>query len=87
MDMKQPIEINIEELILHGFPQVDRFKIGEAVRIELARLFTEQGLPAGMSNGINLSMIDGGSFTISKNMNTRAIGNRIAQTVYGGITK
>lgn len=85
--MKQAIEINIQELILHGFPPADRYKIGEAVRSELARMFMDKGLPQNLSQGTEISGIDGGSFNMSKNMNAQTIGNHIARSVYGGLTK
>ncbi len=85
--MKQPIEINIQELILHGFPPADRFKIGEAVKSELARIIMDKGLPQNFSQGTEIPGIDGGNFHMSKNMNAQTIGNQIAQSVYGGLTK
>lgn len=85
--MKQPIEINIQELILHGFSLIDRYKIGEAVRSELARMIMEKGLPQNLSQGTEISGIDGGTFNMSKNMNAQTIGNHIAQSVFGGLTK
>jgi hypothetical protein len=33
-----PVEIHIEELVLHGFPRRGGYAVGEAVRRELARL-------------------------------------------------
>ena len=85
--MKQPIEINIQELILHGFPPADRYKIGEAVRSELARMIMDKGLPQNFSQGTEIPGIDGGSFNMSKDMNPQTIGNHIARSVYGGLTK
>ncbi len=85
--MKQPIEINIQELILHGFPPADRYKIAEAVRSELARMIVDKGFPQNLSQGTEIPSIDGGSFNMSKNMNAQTIGNHIARSVYGGLTK
>ncbi len=39
------IVIEIDELVLHGFPPGDRYRIGEAVQAELARILGERGLP------------------------------------------
>ena len=39
------IELHIEELVLNGFGPVDRYRIGVAVEVELARLFAEQSVP------------------------------------------
>ena len=85
--MKQPIEINIEKIILDGFPATDRHRIGEAIRSELARLFLEQGLPSGISNGTASHSADGGSFQVNSNSNTGQIGSEIAKSVYGSLGK
>ena len=34
------IELHIDELTLHGFPQLDRDQLDAAVRMELTRLLT-----------------------------------------------
>ena len=39
------IVIEIDELVLHGFPPGERYRIGEAVQAELARILGERGLP------------------------------------------
>ena len=83
--MNQPIEINIEQIILHGFSSTDRHRIGEAVRSELARLFMEKGMPQNFNDGGNLTSLDGGTFHMSKTMHARSIGSRIAQSIYGGM--
>ena len=85
MGLNQNIELNIEELILHGFSPSDRLKIGEAIRTELARIVSQQGLPAGIANGGDITNIDGVSFRMTKNTNAQLIGTRIAQSVYGGL--
>lgn len=42
------VEILIDELVLTGFEQKDRFAIGAALESELGRLVSEQGLPSGL---------------------------------------
>ena len=59
------IVIEIDELVLHGFPPADRHRIGEAVQAELARIFVERGLPAAWSGGGAAARLDGGSFDAS----------------------
>jgi len=39
------LELNLEELVLHDFPGVDRDRIARAVQRELERLFAERGIP------------------------------------------
>ncbi len=85
--MKQSVEINIDELILHGFSPADRHKIGESLRTELARLVIDNGMPSAFSTGKNISQLNGGTFQVSKKMQARAVGNHIAKSIYGGMGK
>ena len=59
------VELHIEELILHGFSQGDRYRIGEAIERELARLFIEQGLPQSLSENAAIADLDLGAFEIA----------------------
>jgi hypothetical protein len=79
------IELHIEELVLHGFQPGDRQRIGLAVQQELTRLFTEQGLPPGLSSGGAIPSLDAGSFQHAPNAKPPAVGQQIANTVYTGL--
>jgi len=78
------IEVHIEELVLHGFASKDRYLIGEAVQRELTRLFTEQGVPAFLSQSGEIARLDGGSFNVAAGSKAETIGAQVAQAVYGG---
>lgn len=73
--------------MLHGFSPGDRHRIGEAVELELTRLFTEQGISYSMSKGGEFTRLDGGQFNVAPNSKAEAIGTQIAQSVYAGFTK
>ena len=79
------IELHIEELVLHGFQPGDRQRIGLAVQQELTRLFTEQGLPPGLSSGGAVPSLDAGSFNHAPNAKPAAVGQQIANSVYTGL--
>ena len=81
------IELHIEELVLHGFAVKDRYAIGEAIQRELTRLFAEQGVPQSLGQGYEVGRLDGGSFHIAKGAKADAIGEQVAQSVYGGLRK
>jgi hypothetical protein len=86
--MKKPsVEINIDELILHGFSPADRYKIGEALRGELARLIIENGVPSGFSEGKNIGEMNGGTFKVSSSRHARDVGTHVAKSIYGGMRK
>lgn len=74
------IVIEIDELVLHGFPPGDRYRIGEAVQAELARIFAERGLPEGRS-GSEASRLDSGAFRAADGRSD-TIGVGVAEAVY-----
>jgi uncharacterized membrane-anchored protein len=76
------INLNIEQIVLHGFAYVDRDAIAAALQQELARLFAEQGLPLALGVSGQINRVQGGSFAITPDMQVEAIGSQIAQAIY-----
>ena len=85
--IKHNIELHIEELVLHGFASKDRHAIGQAVKRELTRLFSEQGVHPSLSQGYQAAKLDGGAFQVKQGSKADAIGTQVAQSVYGGLRK
>jgi hypothetical protein len=81
------IELHIEELVLHGFAPGDRYRIGEAVERELARLFARQGTPPSLAQGGEIEHLDGRTFEVKPGSRAEAIGAQVAQAVYGGLSQ
>ena len=81
------LELHIEELVLHGFPPQDRYRIGSAVEAELAYLFTEEGVPPSLARGGEMACLNGGSFEVAPGSRAEAIGTQVAQAVYGGLSR
>jgi hypothetical protein len=80
--VQRPVEIHIEELVLHGFGSGDRRRIANAVQQELVRLMTAQTLPASRENQLSLDRIQGGTFRVSPGSKPHAIGSQIARAVH-----
>ncbi len=80
------IELNINELILHGFSPHDRYRIGEAVERQLTQMLTEQGMPASLFQGGDMPHINGGTFNVSPNAPAETVGTQVAQSVYKNIS-
>jgi hypothetical protein len=80
------IHLHIDELVLDGFPSVDRFRIAAAVETELARLLAEQGAPPSLRTGA-VDRLDGGSFNVARPSRPEAIGVQVAQAIYGGLAR
>ena len=83
--MKQPvrqIEIGIDELILHGFPAADRYLIGDALSLELGRLFEDsqpRDLPAGQDH---IPALNAGRILLPSNVKPPEVGRQAAQAVH-----
>ncbi len=82
-----PVEVHIGELVLEGFPSMDQTQVGAVVQQELSRLFAEGGVPAGLARQGGIAGLDGGDFQLVPDSNAQAIGSRIAQAVYGGLSR
>ncbi|HEY9631531.1 MAG TPA: hypothetical protein V6C84_29925 [Coleofasciculaceae cyanobacterium] len=78
------LELQIEELILHGFAPGDRTRIGESVQQELTRLLTE-AMPDSLAQGRAIDQINDGTFEMALGMKPEAVGVQIAQSIYGGL--
>ncbi len=79
------LDFNIDELVLDGFINIDRERLGAAVERELTRLFTERGVSSALRQGGRTARLDGGAFDLAPHADADAIGAQIAQTVYGGL--
>jgi hypothetical protein len=81
------IELEIDELVLHGFAPGDRWRIGAAVERELGRLLSEQGLPTALAQVNERPVLNGGSFEVRPNARPDGIGVQVAHAIYGGFSK
>lgn len=84
MEVKPSIEINIGEIVLHGFSPADKFRIGQAVEQHLTSLLIEQGVPSSLQKNSDQPSIKGATFQLSQHDSAGSIGNQIAGTVYSG---
>jgi hypothetical protein len=81
-NLPYPVEVHIEELVLHGFESAERYAIGEIVQRELTRLFAEQGTPSTLGHDSEIARISAGTPVTSVGSDARALGTQIAQSVY-----
>jgi hypothetical protein len=83
------INIHIERLILDGVdvPYAQRPVLQAALESELARLVGEGGIAPGLASGgaFPRVRVPGAGITISSEGGPAALGQQIAQAVYGGI--
>lgn len=81
------LDLNIEELVLDGFPGMDRDRIARALHVELERLFAEEGVPASIQAGGNVARLDGGSYKADNGASAEQVGVQVARAVYGGMRR
>lgn len=79
------LHVHIGELVLHGFAPGDRARIGEAVRVELGRLFRESGVPPALAEGGAADRLAAGSFDTGATARPESTGGQIAAAVYRGL--
>ncbi len=77
------LEVQINELVLHGFAARDRYRIGKAIEREFTRQFVEQGVPPLLSQHREIELLNGGAFNIAAGAKPEWIGAQVAQAVYG----
>jgi hypothetical protein len=83
MDMKPGrIELNVEELILHGLDPSDQTGIREAIERELERLFNLSGVPPSVKSSGHTARLDSARVEVPAESRADAIGRRVAQSVY-----
>jgi hypothetical protein len=76
------IELDIEELVLDGFPASHRHFIRAAVERELTRLFAERGVPPTWNSDQAIPRLQGGSIALRPGTPPSAVGRQIAGALY-----
>jgi hypothetical protein len=77
------LELHIDALVLHGFAQGDRVRIGEVIRHELARLLMQQGSPQWFARGGAVAELRGDAIRIAHGATPEMVGTQVAAAVYG----
>ena len=85
MDLTPHVRVHIQELVLDGFAPGDRYRIGEVVERELARLLAERGLPTVLMAGGATPERDAGSVELGQAGGAETVGARVAGAVYEGL--
>ena len=87
--IKRELSLNIEELVLHGFAPNQRYAIADALEEELSRLLTRHFAEGNDFAPFNLkdARVDAGNFQVESAAKPDAIGNKVAQAIYGVLIK
>lgn len=80
------IELNISELVFHGFAPAEAYRIKDAMERELNRLFSTQGVSKQFSHNLDLPLLNLGKVQ-SKGLSPESMGAQLANTVFEGLTQ
>ena len=75
------LQLHIGELVLDGFPEMNRGLLAQAVQVELSRLFSEGGVPPGLLSGEALPRLDAGSFEVAPGSGVDSLEARTAASL------
>jgi len=79
------VELQIDELILHGLPSGQRDRIAAAVEAELQRLVDEGGLPPSLAAGGRLPQMQVDDLQVAAGAKPGAVGAQIAASIYNNL--
>jgi len=88
MDLKAParIELQIDELVLHGFSPQERHAIAEAVQRELTLLFQSRGAPGAPQVSTERALVRAPQAQLAEGTGAKQTGAAIARSIYGGLS-
>ena len=78
------VEVQIGELILHGFPAADRYIIGDALSNELSQLVMNADTHS-FDRDFHMPVQRAGEISILPDAKPASIGAKVAQTVHAGL--
>lgn len=80
------IEVEIEELVLHGFPPTQAGAVRDAVQRELESFVRDAGGALSFSDGSEIGRVDGGQFALVRS-DAGALGAGVAACVGRGLVR
>jgi hypothetical protein len=83
----QAIEVEIDELVLTGFPRSQGSGIAEAIRETLGRLLAGEQMPWRSSEGTQVDRLDAGTVHLSRSGRARSAGEQVARAIYRSLPK
>jgi hypothetical protein len=83
----QHISVEIGELVLHGFAAADRYRIGDAIERELARLLVERGLPEALRRSVASGRVTAPPISVRRGASALRTGTDVARAVYASLAR
>jgi hypothetical protein len=86
--IEQPIEIDIDEVVVDSPTMIDRARLGETLRAELSRLLSAPGTPSLWRRGLALDSLDGGDIQLDTGpVDAARTGARLARAIYSAVAE
>ncbi|MFP4599397.1 MAG: hypothetical protein ACLFVJ_14155 [Persicimonas sp.] len=82
MPQAPQITLRIDEIVLDGVSPADWRRIEDALRRELERLITEEGLPEGAEHSAEIDALDAGDVELGGGLLPDQIGRQLARSLY-----
>ncbi len=79
--MNRRIEISIDELVLHGFSEIDRGRLDAALRGELGRLLQNPELPDTLRNLSSVAQLNLPALNMQDATSPEQIGVQVARSL------
>ena len=83
----QAIEVEIDELVLTGFPLSQGPGIAEAIREGLGRMFDGEEMPWRNPEAVQVDRLDAGTVHLSRSGRARSAGEQVARAIYRTLPK
>ncbi|MDP8993238.1 MAG: hypothetical protein M3N31_09355 [Actinomycetota bacterium] len=77
------VDLQIEELVLHGVEPRQRYAVGEAIERELARLVVDRGIPDVLRTSDELTGLEAPGIQVEHGATAEGLGLEVARAVYG----
>jgi hypothetical protein len=81
------IEVQIDELVLRGFPRADRYAIGEALSQEIQRLLADAGKQPFLRQSTDRPVLDVGRVALAPNADPAAVGAQVGQAIHTSLNQ
>jgi hypothetical protein len=79
------IELNIDQLVLEGFPSRDRYRLSNAIQQGLDRIIRERGIPDSLRENRRIGQINLDSINMQSNQRPEKLGQQVARSIYNSL--
>ena len=89
--MGRPIRLHVDELVLHGLPQIDATRVADALQRELRWRLAELELPSGLSTPARAEhLVAPGPVVVEGGARPESVGRQVGQALWrslGGVAR